>query len=67
MIKFFKPRIIDLTLEENGIFMLVRFFLFSQFSSIEIIIFNKIFLYPIEDIDFLSSNVKDTLLPIIFL
>ena len=34
----------------------VWFFLFSQFSPIEIIVFNKIFLYPIEDIDFLSSN-----------
>ena len=34
------------------------FFLFSQFSSIVIIVFNKNFLYPIEDIDFLSSNLK---------
>ena len=41
-------------------------FLFSQFSPIEIIVFNKNFLYPIEDINFLSSNVKDILPPIIF-
>ena len=33
-------------------------FLFSQFSSVEIIIFNKIFLYPIKDNDFPNSNEK---------
>ena len=38
--------------------MLDRFFLFSQFLPIEIKVFNKNFLYPIEDIDFPSSNVK---------
>ena len=38
--------------------MLGVVFLFCQFSPIEIIIFNKIFLYPIEDFDFLGSNVK---------
>ena len=43
---------------ENGIFMLGLIFSFSQFSPIEIIVFNKIFLYPIEDINFLSSNVE---------
>ena len=57
--RFFVP-----IFKENGIFMLG--FLFSQFSPIEIIVFNKIFLYPIEDINFLSSNVKDILPPIIF-
>ena len=37
-------------------------FLFSQFSPIEIIVFDKVFLYPIiEDTDFLSSDVKDIL------
>ena len=41
------------------------FFSFSQFSPIEIIVFNKIFLYPIKDIDFMSSNKKDVV-PIIF-
>ena len=46
--------------------MLGVFFLFSQFSQIEIIIFNKVFLYPIEDIDYLSSNKKDVSPPIIF-
>ena len=38
--------------------MLGLVFLFSQFSPIKIIVFNKIFLYPIEDINFLSSNKK---------
>ena len=38
--------------------MLGVFFLFSQFSPIEIIVFSKKFLHPIEDIDFLSSNLK---------
>ena len=42
------------TLEENGIFMLGANFLFSQFSMIEIIFFNKNLLYPIETIDFLK-------------
>ena len=42
------------TFKENGILMLGVLFLFSQFSPIEIIIFNKKSLYPIEDIDFLS-------------
>ena len=37
---------------------LVWFFSFSQFSPVKIIILNKKFLYLIEDIDFLSSNVK---------
>ena len=41
--------------EENGIFMLGVVFLQSIF---EIIIFDKIFLYPIEDIDFLSLILK---------
>ena len=40
-------------------------FSFSQFSPIEIMIFNNFF-YPIDDIDFLSSNEKDILPPIIF-
>ena len=47
------------TFEENGNFMLgVVFLLFSQFSPIEIKVFDKNILYPIEDIDFLSSNLK---------
>ena len=46
------------TFEENVIFMLDVVSLFSQFSPIEIIVFNENFLYPIEDIDSLSSNVK---------
>ena len=50
--------IIVATFEENVIFMLGVVFLFSQFSPIEIIISNKKFQNPIEDIDFLSSNVK---------
>ena len=37
--------------------MLGVVFLFSQFSPIEIIVFDN-FLYPIEDINFPSSNVK---------
>ena len=53
---FFVP-----TFEENGIFMLGVIFLFSQFSPIKIIVFNKFF-YPIEDID-LSSNSKRFFLP----
>ena len=44
----------------------VWFFLFGQFWPIEIIVFNKIFLYPIEDIDFLSSNAKRYIPLIIF-
>ena len=40
--------------EENEIFVLGVVFMFSQLSSIEIIVFNQKFLYPIEDIDFLS-------------
>ena len=32
--------------------------LFSQVSLIEIIVFNKLFLYLIEYIDFLSSNLR---------
>ena len=44
--------------KENRIFMFGVVFLFSQFSLLEIIVFNKIALYPIEDIDFLSSNLK---------
>ena len=43
---------------ENGIFMLGVVFLFSIRSLIKMIIVNKKLLYPIEDIDFLSSNVK---------
>ena len=53
------------TFEENGLFMLGVVFLFSQFSLIEITFYTKItfynnknFLYPIEDIELLSSNVK---------
>ena len=46
------------TFEENGILMLGVVFLFSQFLPIEIIVFDKVFLYPIEDFDFLSSNSK---------
>ena len=46
--------------------MLGVVFLFSQFSAIEITIFNKNFLYAIEEIDFLSSNVKIFPPPIIF-
>ena len=38
--------------------MLGVVFSFSQFSSIEIIVFDKCFLNPIEDIDFLCSNLK---------
>ena len=38
--------------------MLGVVFLLSQFSPIEIKVFNKNFLYPIEDIDFLSSIFK---------
>ena len=38
--------------------MLGVVFLFSQFSPIEILFFKKNFLYPIIDIDCLSSNVK---------
>ena len=44
------------TFEENGMFMLGMGFLFSQFSPIEIIVFDKNCLYSIEDIDFLGSN-----------
>ena len=36
----------------------VFFFFFSHFSPIEIIGLNENILYPIEDIDFLSSNLK---------
>ena len=46
------------TFEVNAIFMLGVAFLFSHFSPIEIIVFDKIFLYPIKDLDFLSSNLK---------
>ena len=42
--------------------MLGVVFLFSQFSPIEIIVFYKNF-FPIEDIDYLSSNVKKNILP----
>ena len=38
--------------------MLGVVFLFSEFSPIEIIIFNRTFLYPIEDIAVVSSNLK---------
>ena len=38
--------------------MLAVFFFIQSFSPIEIIIFNKYFLYPIEVIDFASSIVK---------
>ena len=38
--------------------MLGVVFLFRQFLLIEIIVFAKKILYPIEDIEFLSSNVK---------
>ena len=42
--------------KKNGIFMLGAVFLFSQFSPIEIIVFEKK-LYRIEGIDFRNSNV----------
>ena len=42
------------TFEENRIFILGMFFLFSHLSPIEIV-FKEKFLYPNEDIDFLSS------------
>ena len=54
------------TFEENGIFLLGMVFLFSQFSPIETIIFNRNFLYPLEHIDFLTSNIKDILPSISF-
>ena len=38
--------------------MLGEVFLFSQFSAIKISVFDKTFLCPIDDIDFLSSNLK---------
>ena len=38
--------------------MLGGVFFFSNFSPIEIIVFNKKFSYSIEDIDFLSSNLE---------
>ena len=38
--------------------MLGVVFLFSQFSPIEIIVFNKTFVYPIKDIDLLSSSTN---------
>ena len=44
--------IIVQTFEENSIFLLIVVFLISQFSPIEIQVFVKNFLYPIEDIDF---------------
>ena len=44
--------------KKNGIFVLGVVFLLSQFLPIEIKVFNKNFLYSIEDIDFLSSNLK---------
>ena len=43
--------------------MLGVFFLFSQFSPIEKIVYDKNIIYPIEDIDFLSSNEKKYILP----
>ena len=43
---------------ENGIIMLGVVFLFSQSSAIEIIVFDKKILRPIEDIDFLKSKLK---------
>ena len=42
--------------------MLGVVFLFSQFSPIEIIVFDKKFLYPIGGIDFPSSNKKKLML-----
>ena len=42
----------------NELVILGVVFLFSQFSPMEIIVFDKTFLYPIEDIDFLSSSLK---------
>ena len=53
------------TFEENGLFRLRVVFLFSQFSPIKTTIFDKIFLYPIDDINFLSSDEKSSP-PIIF-
>ena len=43
------------TFEENGMFMIGVFFLFSQFSAFKMIVFNN-FLYPIENMDSLKSN-----------
>ena len=52
----------------EGIFMLgVVIFLFSQFSPIELLVFDKTFLYPIKNIDFLSSNLKRYFTSILFL
>ena len=38
--------------------MLGVVFLFSHFPPIEIKVFDRKFVYPIEDVDFLSSNLK---------
>ena len=45
-------------LEGNRTLMLGVVFLFSQFSAIDVIVFNKKFLYSNENIDFLNQNVK---------
>ena len=55
------------TFEENGMFMLGVVLLFRQFSAIEIIVFNKKLLCPIEDIDSLKSNLKRYFYPRSFL
>ena len=52
-------KIIVPTFEKNGGFKLGVVFLFSHFSPIEKIVFNKNCLYPIEDNDFLSANFKE--------
>ena len=52
---------------KRNIYARCDFFSFSQFSPIKIIILNKNFMYPIEDIDFFCSNVrKDISLRIFF-
>ena len=53
-------------LEGNRTLMLGVVFLFSQFSAIDVIVFNKKFLYSNENIDFLNQNVKKNILPLIF-
>ena len=46
------------TFEENGIFMLGVFFFIQSIFVDRIDNFQQKFLYTIEDIDFLSSNLK---------
>ena len=42
-------------------------FFIQSFFAIKIIVFDKNFLFPIEDIDYLSSNVKKNILLTFFL